>query len=109
MDKLIGYFSIFIGLVWIVRPQVLRWWLVGKASWALYWTLVLYLFFPVASLIERWGAKGWICLAIGLVVFGGLLRGFIKKLAERLPLVSFQVIGTLTLLSGIFMAFFKKP
>ena len=107
MNTLIGWFSIFIGLLWLVWPKLLRGWLVSKASWTLYWALVFYLFFPAAAFMEQWGAKGWIVLGIALIVFGGLLRGLIGRAAERLPLVSFRVIGAMNVASGAYLVFFK--
>ena len=107
MNTVIGWVSVLLGVLWLVWPKLLRGWLVGKTSWTLYWMLVFYFFFPVAAYMEQWGLKGWVALGIGLIVFGGLLRELIGKVAERLPLVSFRVMGALNVASGLYLVFFK--
>ncbi len=100
---LAGYIAIFFGLLWAVWPKTLRWWMVGKASWALYWLLVGYVYIPLSTLVEGYGVKGWVGLAVGLVVLGTLLRKAVGVLAVKLPLIAFRVVGALNLAIGLYL------
>jgi hypothetical protein len=102
-----GWFAVFFGLLWTFFPATLRWWLVGKASWALYWLLLAYLYVPLSSFFHQYGWRGWLGLAIALIVIGTLLRKAVARLSSNAPLVVFRVIGAINLAAGIYLIFFK--
>lgn len=104
---LVGWLTVFFGALWTIFPKTLRWWLVGKASWFLYWLFLAYLYVPISTFVAPYGLKGWIGLAVGLIVFGGLLRSVIAGVAAKAPLLAFRAIGALNLAAGIYLVFLK--
>ena len=105
LSKIIGCFAVFLGVLWVVWPQILRGWVVGKVSWALFWLIAFSIFYPAASWIGRWGMNGWAAFVLAFVVLGSLLKTVINKSAEKIPLACFRIAGALNIVSGLFLIF----
>jgi hypothetical protein len=105
---IIGYVSIFLGLLWVIWPQLLRGWAVSRASWALFWLLLSLFFSPLAAWAKQWDMNGWICAVITFLIVGSVLRNLIGKAAQKIPLLYFRLAGLLSILSGLYLIFLMK-
>ena len=109
MTLLVGYFSIFLGLLWLIWPQLLRNWAAGKLSWILLCAVLFPFFFPLGHWAgTQWGLKGWLGVILVFAVLGAVVRSLIGKASQKLPLALFRAAGALNALSGAWLVWFKK-
>ncbi|MCG3177285.1 MAG: hypothetical protein MOGMAGMI_02253 [Candidatus Omnitrophica bacterium] len=101
ITKLVGYFTLFWGILWFVKPQLLRWWLVGKANRYIFWLAAAVLLYPVVHYVGRFGLR-WV-LAILVVFWVGMamFRERFRKAVDQVPLMAFRAAGFLNIVSGV--------
>ena len=104
-----GYFAIFLGLLWIVWPQLLRGWAAGKASWVLFIALIFPFFFPAIHWAGQWGMRGQLGACGAFLAFYWLLQKGLNRASQVIPLLIFRVAGLLNILFGVWVVWFKKP
>ena len=108
-SQFVGYCSIFLGVLWLIWPQILRGWFVGKASRVIFWALLLPVVYPAGVWAgHQWGLGGWAAFVVALVVTGTLLRVGIGRAAGKIPAVYFQMAGVLNIASGLSLLYLKK-
>ena len=97
----------FLGLLWLVWPQVLRGWAVRKASWALFGLLLFPTFFPAVKWAKQYGVD-WGSVLLGFLVTCAALQAVMNYLAKQIPLIAFRAAGAASLFSGVWLVWFKK-
>lgn len=101
LREIVAPVTVLVGALWLLWPGLLRGWLVGKTSWAIYWALAGLYGYPAASwAAARWGFRAWVWSGIVLVILGGVLRMTLDRVAQKIPEPAYRLIGALTLLQG---------
>lgn len=99
----VGYFSMFIGALWVCFPQLLRGWLVGKTTRTVFWLVLGTIFFPLAHYLGKLGLAGFAALLIGFWLLLKLTGKAMQKALEKVPPYAFRAVGVLNILSGILL------
>jgi hypothetical protein len=112
--KLFAYFCIFMGLLWVVNPGLLRNWFTRKANFKFFWFFLGLLFFSMIHVLGIvWQAKMPIVRSFGIAALilcviivwtaQSKARGYLTRWCQSLPLPYFQAVGVLNIALGVTM------
>lgn len=104
-SKLVGYFSIFMGVLWLVWPGLLRGWLAGKTTRHIFWLLLGAFFFPLFRGAGKFGLEGFLAVIIGFWLLMKFAGAAIQAAAARIPALAFRAAGLLNIVSGCWLLF----
>ncbi len=103
--KIVGYLSVALGILWVLKPEFLRGWFTRKANWQLFWLAFGILFYPLAHYGKRWGLLGVVALFIAFWMVMKMARASVKELFLKIPLIAFQGVGVLNILFGCLLIY----
>ena len=117
--KLVGIFWIAVGILWVIRPDFLRGWFVRKTNFKAFWLVagvLLFMLFHLGGLASKITvpALRTFCYTALLVTFillwmtQSMAREKMRSWFQKIPLLYFQAIGVLNILTGASLLYFKK-
>jgi len=106
MQTLAGYLSIAFGILWLLKPDLLRWWLLVKSTGILFWLAMGTFFLPLFHFGSKLGFGVILLIVVVLWLGRKALREFLKQALEKVPSAAYQVIGLLSIASGAAMVWF---
>ena len=100
-SRLIGIASISLGILWVMKPVYLRNWFLRSTRLHLFGFVLGFLLYPLIHYGRHLGFFG-VCLVVICFWAGMNMAGTtLRRLFEKIPLVIFQVMGVLNILTGL--------
>ena len=99
--KLLAWLAILLGVVWAVRPDMLRNGLTRRTNWKLSWLALGTLFFPLVRIGRGAGIAG--ILVIFILFWMEMTRAHktVREVFLKAPLYCYQALGILNIVGGI--------
>lgn len=103
MVKILAWPVILFGVLWAVKPTLLRGAMTRKTSWQMFLLAAAMLFLPLLHLGSRFGLLATLLFIVLFFMALAKLHAAVGETFSKVPLVYFQAIGIINIVGGVCM------